>query len=72
MGTMVACCNDHDYKQYSSEWYNCIDSQVELDDKSSDLIRDMEYIPADVAYDLRGGATSDYEWFGDDPYGDWR
>lgn len=23
-----------------------------------------EYLTADVAYDMRGGATSDYEWYG--------
>lgn len=28
---------------------------------------DGEYPTADVVYDARGGATSDYEWYGDDP-----
>ena len=57
------CCDNHDFAPYSEEWYGCIDNQPD-EAESTWYVDEPEYIMADEAYDLRGGATSDYEWYG--------
>lgn len=56
------CCAPHDYEPYTSEWWECVDAQASDDDGFYEDER--EYYTADEVVDLRGGATSDYEWYG--------
>lgn len=63
------CCDRHNFQPYSTEWYECIDSQPEEADTDW-FVDEPEYLTADVAYDMRGGATPDAVWYGDDPYWD--